>query len=182
VANRGPSDLAFTKNGKPVSQPLPSRIVPGLRAWLTDRPADAPIFLAHRNTSLMIKADQKAAGIASDPFTLHSLGHTFASWIDQGGESTKDSMELVRHSDSHLTLGTYSHARLENLARVVEALSTAEMWASALSGDPPTPGCHDWIQTAEFPGEIEEIALCFRALPTPHPGNPSTRETAAMGR
>jgi hypothetical protein len=33
-------------------------------------------------------------------------------------------MELARHSDSDLTLGTYTHSRLEDLARVIESLTT----------------------------------------------------------
>ncbi len=64
-----------TKNGKPALQPLPTHILPDLRTWLSRKPAHAPLFPADRNSSLMIKADLKAAGIPSDDHCFHGLRH-----------------------------------------------------------------------------------------------------------
>ena len=44
------------------------------------------------------------------------------------GVLANDAMELARHSDPDLTLWTYAHSRLEDLARVVDNLPTS-MWA-----------------------------------------------------
>jgi hypothetical protein len=39
-------------------------------------------------------------------------------------------MELAWHSDPDLTLNTYAHTRMEDLARVVDSLPTSKLWAS----------------------------------------------------
>ena len=83
----------------------------------------------------MIKADLKAAGIPADPHCFHGLRHSYTSWVVQSGASVKDAMELARHSDPDLTLGTYAHTRMEELARVIDALPTLTVWANGCSGD-----------------------------------------------
>ncbi len=61
---------------------------------------------------------------------FHELRHCYATWVIQSGASVKDAMELARHSDPDLTLNTYAHIRLEDLARIVDTLPTSKMWAS----------------------------------------------------
>jgi integrase len=128
-------DGQFTKNGKSARQPLPSHLIPALRTWLATKPSYAPIFRADRNSSLMIKADLRDAGIPSDNHCFHELRHCYATWVVQSGASVKDAMELARHSDPDLTLNTYAHTRLEDLARVVDSLPTSNLWASDPSCD-----------------------------------------------
>jgi len=112
----------LTKNRKAAVQPLPDYIVPELRSWLAGKPAGMPIFPHDRNSSLMIKADLKAAGIPADEFTFHSLRHTYLSKVNATGADRKTTMELARHSDPRLTFGTYVHTRLEEMGRVVNSL------------------------------------------------------------
>ena len=137
---------AHTKNSKDATQPLPAHIVVGLRAWLSSKSAHTPLFPPDRNSSLMIKADLKAAGIPSDGFVFHSLRHTYATMVDRCGGSHKDTMELARHANANLTFGTYAHSRLEDLGRVVNNLP--DLWAKPWASDRlcdfahilPTPG------------------------------------------
>jgi integrase len=107
-------DGQFTKSGKPAHQPIPSSLLSELRSWLASKPAHGSIFPHDRNSSLMIKADLKAAGIPADPHCFHGLRHSYTSWVVQSGASVKDAMELARHSDPDLTLGTYAHTRRED--------------------------------------------------------------------
>jgi integrase len=140
-----------TKNGKPAVQPLPADLVPALRRWLASFPAGTPIFPANHNTSVMIRADLKAAGIAPNGFDFHSLRHTYISRIVAAGANVKDAMELARHSDPHLTLGVYSHSRLESLAAVVNRLPTSCPRLEA----PPVPSGLDVLCPTETTRDSE---------------------------
>lgn len=113
---------AHTKNGKDAIQPLPVYIIDDLRSWLAGKPAYATLFPPDRNSSLMIKADLKAAGIPSDRFTFHSLRHTYTTLVDGCGASHKQTMTLARHSNANLTFNTYAHTQLQDLGRVVNNL------------------------------------------------------------
>ena len=93
-----------TKNSDDAIQPLPSHVVPSLRSWLAGKPVDKPLWaIPVVNSSLMIKTDLKAAGIAPEAFDFHCLRHSYVSAIVQCGGSVKDSMELARHHDADLT-------------------------------------------------------------------------------
>lgn len=115
-------DGRHTKNGESATQPLPEHIIPELRTWLTSKPRSQPLFPHDRNSSVMIKADLRLAGIPSEQFCFHSLRHTYASLIDGCGASTKEAMTLARHADPNLTLNRYTHTQLQNLGRVVNGL------------------------------------------------------------
>jgi integrase len=112
----------LTKNRKWAQQPLPSHIIPDLRAWLAKKQTGLLIVPQDRNSSLMIKADLKAAGIPAGEFTFHSLRHTYISLINATGADQKSTMELARHSDPRLTFGIYAHTRLEEKGRAVDSL------------------------------------------------------------
>jgi integrase len=101
-----------TKNSNDAIQPLPSHVIPSLRSWLATKPSLTPLFPTDRNSSLMIKADLKAAGIPADEYDFHGLRHCYVSQIVQSGASVKDAMELARHSDADLTFNRYAHTRL----------------------------------------------------------------------
>jgi integrase len=124
---------AFTKNGEDAIQPLPTGVIPDLRAWLSRKPSLTPVFPRNPNLAYVIRADLKAAGIPSDGFCFHSLRHTYISGVVESGASIKDAMTLARHAKPDLTFNTYSHARLENLGRVVNSLP--ELWAKPWASD-----------------------------------------------
>jgi integrase len=65
----------------------------------------------------MIRADLKAAGMPSDAHCFRGLRHSYTSRVVQSAASVKGPMELARHADPDLTLGTYAHTRLEDSAR-----------------------------------------------------------------
>ena len=67
------------------------------------------------NTSPLIKADLRLAGVDSEQFDFHSLRHSYLTLVDACGPSSKEAMILGRHSTPQLTLGRYTHSRLENL-------------------------------------------------------------------
>jgi hypothetical protein len=122
-----------TKNSDDATQPLPFHVIPALRSWLETKPSMTPLFPPDRNSSLMIKADLKAAGIPADDFDFHGLRHCYVSQIVQTGASVKDAMELARHSDADLTFNRYAHTRLEDLSRIVDKLPN--LWEKCAKGD-----------------------------------------------
>ena len=126
-----------TKNSDDAIQPLPSHVVPSLRSWLAGKPVDTPVWAIPVNSSLMIKADLKAAGIAPEAFDFHCLRHSYVSAIVQCGGSVKDSMELARHHDADLTFNRYAHTRLADLSQVVNRLPS--LWEDS-SHTLPTNG------------------------------------------
>ncbi|MFO0889334.1 MAG: tyrosine-type recombinase/integrase [Isosphaeraceae bacterium] len=154
-----------TKNGKPALQPLPAHLATALKDWLFGRPPAPPLFPADRNSAVMIRADLRAAGIPSNPYTFHSLRHSYVSRITDAGATVKDSMELARHSDPDLTFNRYSHARLESLAAVVNRLPTlmagscgqAIPYANLPTVCPPSPSQGDSASpTKNGPGETRK--------------------------
>jgi len=112
-----------TKNSRDVVQPLPSNIVECLRGWLADKPADRPLWVIPQNSAAMIRADLRAAGVDdAERYDFHGLRHSFVSQVVAAGGSVKDSMELARHHDPGLTFDRYAHARLVELAAVVNRM------------------------------------------------------------
>jgi integrase len=111
-----------TKNGCAATQPVPSGIVPELKTWLESKPEGTPLFKRDRNSTLMIRADLKAAGIEPSQYDFHGLRHAFVTQVVQGGASVRDAMTLARHHSPDLTLNRYSHSRLEDLSALVDKL------------------------------------------------------------
>ncbi len=122
-----------TKNSDDATQPLPSHVIPALRAWLESKPSMTPLFPPDRNSALMIRADLRACSIPSDKFDFHGLRHCYVSQIVQTGASVKDCMELARHSDADLTFNRYAHTRLKDLSRIVDKLPN--LWEECGKGD-----------------------------------------------
>jgi Phage integrase family len=153
-----------TKNRKGARQPLPAYILPDLQAWLASKPPHVPIFPADRNTSLIIKADLKTAGIPSDDYCFHSLRHSYVSGVVQSGASVKVCMELARHSKPDLTFKRYSHSQAEDRSKAVnempilwekmwetpDPVQTQEITTPNGSGDTPKTG-------QELPGSWEKM-------------------------
>ncbi|MDA0284821.1 MAG: site-specific integrase, partial [Planctomycetota bacterium] len=57
---------------------------------------------------------------------IHSLRHSFATWIGESGISPKAAQKLMRHSDVNLTM-RYTHGRPEAETKALDALPAAEL-------------------------------------------------------
>src|SRR5206468_11450799 len=53
---------------------------------------------------------------------LHALRHTFGTMLGKAGVPMRSAMELMRHTDPKLTMRTYSHLRVIDVAGAVEKL------------------------------------------------------------
>jgi integrase/recombinase XerC/integrase/recombinase XerD len=152
-----------TKNRKGAVQPLPSYSVPDLRDWLATKRPNTPLFPADRNSSMMIKADLKAAGIPSDDYCFHSLRHTYISGVVQSGASVKVCMELARHSKPDLTFRRYSHSQAEDRSKAVNEMPI--LWEKCGEGDglsidlKPKPGMQDTIHQESLASGLPALDL-----------------------
>jgi integrase len=134
---------AFTKNGKPAIQPLPTDLVESLREYLAGRAPEAPVWPGTWFTRAadMIRIDLDVCGIPyiiqgpeGPLFTdFHCLRHSYVALLDKAGVTLKEAMQLARHSDPKLTAAIYGRARLQDLAGAVDRLPTL------LAGS-PAPG------------------------------------------
>ncbi len=143
---------AYAKNRKTDVQPLRDDLAFLLRAWLDQRQrriaddsgesctlseevADPKLWPGGwvSKAATMLRRDLAEAGVdyqdAGGRFLdFHALRHTFGTNLAKAGVPPKMAQELMRHSDVKLTLGTYSHVGLYDLAGAVESL-------------PAIPGC-----------------------------------------
>ena len=140
---------AYSKRRRKDVQPIRRDLADLLRPWLAERPRDErPFARLPKSTGRMLckdlaaarkrwiaegktEAEQKrreeseflryedSAGRFAD---FHAMRHTYISGIVAGGASVKTAQELARHSDPRLTIGRYSHARLHDLQRALDAL------------------------------------------------------------
>lgn len=120
-----------SKNGEPARQPLPTAIVPDLRAFLAGKP-ELPLWRAPAlfHSAKMIRADLEAAGL---PFVtntpegprrldFHALRHTYLTLLHDAGATAKEAQSLARHSTPSLTIGRYTHVGTDALAARVNLL------------------------------------------------------------
>lgn len=63
----------------------------------------------------------KRAGIERH-LTPHTCRHTFATLLDRAGVNTKHIQELIGHADYATTANIYTHPRIEELRRAIEAI------------------------------------------------------------
>jgi integrase len=80
----------------------------------------------------MIRKDLKAVSIqykdAAERFAdFHSLRRAYASDLARGGVHPRVAMELMRHKNLELTLGTYTHTLHGDLAKALDALPAIPM-------------------------------------------------------
>jgi integrase len=145
------------KNRKRTLQPLPASIVPLLRDWLVSRPAGQPVWgltwynraaeMLRRDltdaTRVMQEADPSSPGIPYRTeegfFDFHGWRHSFITWLDGTGASTREAQLLARHSDPRLTMNTYTHARLGGLASAVDRLPLPFCSRTEDAQSAPTP-------------------------------------------
>ena len=89
--------------------------------------SNAPLFVLPQGLTKAFRADIAFAGIErrderGHVVDLHSLRHTFITWLAQSGASVAVTQKMARHSDPKLTMGIYTHLGLNDLAAAVEAL------------------------------------------------------------
>jgi hypothetical protein len=123
------------KNRKTKVQPIPPDLADLLRDYLTDRPAEQPIWGGtwandHRGAQ-MLRDDLETAGI---PYVVegtdgplyadfHRRRHSYLTLGGRAGIDRRTLQELAGHSTPVLT-ARYSHRRLHELAGAVEKLPT----------------------------------------------------------
>jgi len=113
--------------------PLRPEMARELRARLVfKKPADKMFHAPESErscwrTSMMIRADLKAAGIPYIDDTgkvadFHSLRHTFITNLAKSGVHPKVAQTLARHSSIELTMNCYTHIAIGNLVSALSKL------------------------------------------------------------
>lgn len=142
---------AYTKNRQNATLPLTGSILKDLESLASKRDKDALLFRLTDKTAKLIQSDMtdaraewiKAAVTSAEkkqrkktdflkPETgdgiadFHSLRHTYATLLVNGGTDVKTAQNLLRHSTPVLTLGIYSHVLRESEQAAVNKLPTFE--------------------------------------------------------
>jgi len=106
------------KNHKKALMPLHENVVNVLRQIKpVDASSSSPVFTLRLHRLMEFKRDLAMAKI---PFIdkhgfrvdIHSLRHTFATYLSAAGVAPRTAMELMRHSDLKLTMNTYTDASM----------------------------------------------------------------------
>ena len=106
---------AYSKNRKPVFQPLPPETAEILRPWLTTRSPGKPTWRKpHNPCRVWLRPDLAAAGVpyqdAHGAYAdFHATRHTYITMLNRAGVPLATAMSLARHSDPKLTLAVYDH-------------------------------------------------------------------------
>lgn len=107
--------------------PLPTRLIPELRAWIGDRREGILLpsrkwqaRLSVRAVQLLIARLAKRAGIARR-VTPHTLRHTFGTRLLEAGVDIRSVQELLGHSSVSTTM-LYTHVSAERLRYAVDRL------------------------------------------------------------
>jgi site-specific recombinase XerC len=130
----------FTKNRREAVQPIRPELADYLRPWVAGK-APGKVLSPHpgEHASYMVRADLKAAGIAAwADYDFHCLRHSYITTLILSGANAKAVQVLARHHDLRLTVGTYTHTTIEELAH---ALPTSVV-SPGLNGSSLTLGKH----------------------------------------
>ena len=122
-AAEGPDVVSFPSGGRKASGAAGG--VPGA----VGLPADTRLFNVPEKLVKILNRDLEAAGIPKRDewgrtVDVHSLRHTFGTWLSTSGVSPRVAMEAMRHSKLELTMGVYTDPRLLDVAGAVEAQAT----------------------------------------------------------
>lgn len=176
----------YTKNKRPARQPVHPGIVPQLRAYLAGLPRGKPVWPGTwaEKPVKVLRPDLAAAGVpyvvegsgGKEYADFHALRHSYLSALSAAGVGSRDLQELARHSDPKLTLGVYTHTRIDSLGVSVAMLripgggdpdplarmSRADLERAvvglsclvrALTGAVPSLGARRGAQPAGIPGD-----------------------------
>jgi integrase/recombinase XerC len=128
----------FTKNRREAVQPIRPELAEYLRPWVAEKPP-GKLMMPHpgEHASYMVRGDLKAAGIAQwADYDFHCLRHTYITTLILSGANAKAVQVLARHHDLRLTIGTYTHTTIEELAHTLPTLGVS----SGRNGYHTTPG------------------------------------------
>jgi integrase len=96
-------------------------------------PANAHVFNVPNRHALVkiLDKDYAVAGIPKidergQTVDVHSLRHSFATWIGESGVSPKTAQQLMRHSDVNMTM-RYTHGKPETDSKALDALPAARL-------------------------------------------------------
>lgn len=115
-----------TDAGRDRIVPIHTKIQPLIRYWMENRGPrlihkdGRPISITYYRRSLYYPALRRA-GIERH-LTPHATRHTFASLLHRANVAPKTAQDLLGHSDYATTANVYTHTRLEDLRRAVEAI------------------------------------------------------------
>jgi len=109
--------------------------------------ANARVF-ANMPSIKVFDLDLRAAGIpkrdqSGRTLDLHSLRHTFATFMGRSGASMQVAQAAMRHSDPKLTSTTYTHLELVDIGRALDALPVIPMDAQSLVAPNVAPASGD---------------------------------------
>ena len=113
----------FTKNGESAFLPLHRDLVAELTALkLDERDPEEPLLRGQMLPSMwFVKKHLKLAGIPfvekGRRFDFHALRHMLATRLASRNTPVRVAMEIMRHSDSRLTMQHYTDAALDRLRR-----------------------------------------------------------------
>jgi integrase len=109
--------------------PLPAEVAKELSAYLKDLPRSKPIWPGTwwEDSAEMFRVDLAAAEIPildedGTVLDFHGQRTTYITGLARAGVSPTKAQKLARHSDINLTMRTYTHLQIEELASSVESL------------------------------------------------------------
>ena len=112
--------IPLSKNAEFALKEIKNRQPEGLD-YIIATDSNRPVEI--RNLARMFTKIQKKAGI-SNPGTLHSLRHTFATRLLEVGEDIKVVSKLLGHADISITYNTYIHVAEEQKVKAIERLDS----------------------------------------------------------
>jgi integrase len=126
-----------TKNHEDAYQPVRPAFATDLARWLKGKPASEAVLpgLWHKKAAAMFRADLTAAKVPyrvdGRVLDFHALRGTFITSLSRAGVHPKTAQILARHSDIKLTMQTYTHL---SLAEVAAALPVCAQPARTAGG------------------------------------------------
>ncbi|NLF31937.1 MAG: site-specific integrase [Planctomycetes bacterium] len=129
------------KNGKAARIPLTTELAADLREWIADRsertrqtahgmgtslPPEEKLLNVPTGLVKILNRDLKLAGIAKTDardrtIDVHSLRHTFCTWMQMAGVAGRKTQAAMRHSSRALTDDVYTDEESLDVAAAVEA-------------------------------------------------------------
>lgn len=129
-----------TKNGRDAYQPIRPEFAAELAKWLKHKLAGEPIWpgLWHKKAAKMFRADLKAANVPyrvdGRVLDFHALRSTFITSLSRAGVTPKVAQILARHSDIKLTMQSYTHLSLEEVAAALPVCAQPARTAGGKTG------------------------------------------------
>jgi hypothetical protein len=103
----------------------------------------------------LANADGDYEGARGREADFHALRHTFISNLARAGVHPRNAQALARHSTIELTMGTYTHVEMGDLASDLEGLPAIVRAPAGLAKGP----------SATVPAELAALAGGWGSLP-----------------